>query len=247
MKKSVLNFLMISSVCFSGVALADSSSIDAATNPSIDSHKLSFSDFDWSKGWYVGAGVNRTANNHYELNETLVGTDSYNSDLSSDTKKVGVGALVGWHYNSWLAIEAAYNSYGSDSYKGTESGTSDSTYSSENTQVDYYGMWSTSLVGVLSTPSISGLSLHAKGGVAYFSQNWKETDTVTAGTYESVVLSESSSGGEFTYGFGLEYDYNQFGISFDWMRINLSSSDSYSYGLQDELDQYSLTLLYNFI
>lgn len=245
MKKSILNLLMISSVCFSGFALADSSNIDASSD---SNNKLSFSDFDWSKGWYVGAGINRSANNNYQWNQTANGTYVYESDLSADTQKVGVGALVGWHYNSWLALEAAYNSYGSDSYTGTSSSTYNG-YSSENTQVDYYGMWSTSLVGVLSTPSISGLSAHAKGGVAYFSQNWKETNAVTAGAYQNYEVSESSSGAEFTYGFGLEYDYKQFGISVDWMRIDLGSSANYGYGygLQDDLDQYSLTLLYNFV
>jgi hypothetical protein len=241
MRISILNFLMISSICFSGVALAENSDIDPRTDTSTDSHAMSFSDFNWSKGWYVGAGINRTANNNFNLSYDAVGEYTYESDLSADTQKVGVGVLVGWHYNPWLAFEAAYNSYGSNSYSGTDG---DADYS-ENTQIDYYGMWSGSLVGVLSTPSISGLSAHVKGGAAYFSQNWKGT-TTTEVYSSSYSVSESSSGAEFTYGFGLEYDYKQFGISFDWMRIDLGSSASYDYSLQNDLDQYSLTLLYNF-
>jgi hypothetical protein len=238
MKKSILSTLMATSVLFSGMAFADS-----------DTTAVTVNDTDWSKGWYVGAGINKTANNNYQENSNYNYTDIENYgqySLSADTQKLGFGVLVGKHVNQTFAVEASYNAYGTNSFTGTSSSNYQGTYNAGNQDDNFYGLWSTSLLGVLSSPVVSGFSAHVKGGAAYFSENWKNTFTPTVSNVYSYVDTGSYSGASFSYGFGFQFDYKQFGLSFDWTRIDLNvSTTNYESGAYVP-DQYSVTLLYNF-
>lgn len=221
MKKSVLTSLIAASALFTGVAFAGSYTADAGYT-SADTSAVAGND-SLAQGWYVGLGTNRTAQGKYNLTVA-----NNTQSLSADTQKYGVGVLVGKKLTDMFAIEAAYNSYGTD------------TFSNSAATVDYYGMWSTTVMGVVNSPAWNGLSAHAKAGAAYFSENWK--NTVGAGS-----SSGSYAGANFAYGFGAEYDYKQFGVSADWTRINVGDNNS-SYtdtGIYAP-DQFSLNLLYNF-
>ena len=221
MKKSILTSLIAASALFTGVAFAGSYAADAGYTAA-DTSAMAGNDA-LAQGWYVGLGTNRTAQGKY--NVTVANSTE---TLSADAQKFGLGVLVGKKLTDMFAIEAAYNSYGTN------------TYSNSTSEVDYYGMWSTTVMGVVNSPAWNGLSAHVKAGPAYFSENSK-------GTNGSAVVTGSYAGANLAYGIGAQYDFKQFGVSADWTRINVSSENSnFSDAGVYAPDQFSLNLLYNF-
>jgi hypothetical protein len=127
-----------------------------------------------------------------------------------------------------FAVEFGYNSYGTNSYEANNT-----------TTLNYYGMHSVTAMGVINSPSLDGLTAHLKAGAAYFGENWKNEATGASGSY---------SGANPAFGFGLQYNIDNFGISLDWTRIAVTSGNSATSNDFNDVyapDQYSLTFLYN--
>ena len=223
MKKSILTSLIAASALFTGVAFAGSYTADAGYTAA-DTSAMAGSENDFLQGLYVGVGVNKSATN--TNNETEGANESADDSITSS--KYGYNLLVGRHLNEMFAAELSYNSYGKNE-------TTD-----ENVVTTNDPMWSTMLMGVVSSPAFHGVSVHGKGGVAYSS-------VTTHVTTDNVQTSESQyRGSNFAFGFGAEYDYNQFGVSFDWTRVQTQTSGTN--GSSDSVyipDVYSLNFLYN--
>lgn len=224
MKKSVLTSLIAASALFTGVAFAGSYTADAGYT-SADTSAMAGSENGFLQGLYVGVGVNKSATN---TNTTTTGEDEVAS-TSVNSSKYGYGVLVGRKLTDMFATELSYNSYGKNAYNN-----------SDGSVTTYDPMWSTMLMGVVTSPAFYGISAHAKGGLSY---NSVTTHVDTNG----VEGSESQyRGTNFAYGFGLEYDYDQFGLSFDWTRVQTQSNSTN--GGTDNVyipDVYSLNFIYN--
>lgn len=226
MKKSVLTSLIAASALFTGVAFAGSYTADAGYT-SADTSAMAGSENDLLQGLYVGVGINKSATN---TNTTTTGEDETASG-SVNSSKYGYGVLVGKKLTDMFAAELSYNSYGKNAYN--DSATQTTTYDP---------MWSTMLMGVVNSPAYHGVSVHAKGGVAYTSVT---THVDNSGTESS---ESQYRGTNFAYGFGLEYDFNQFGVSADWTRVQTEASGTNGDSSTSQYvpDVYSLTFLYNF-
>lgn len=219
MRKSLLCSLVAVSTLIAGSAFAGSygsaESYASADNSSIAS------------GWYVGLGVNRGATDTVDVTtKDSVGITTNN--LSVDTSDYGWSLMAGKRVTDMLSVELQYAQYGDETATNTVG----------DVKGSYTDMYSIGVVGVLKTPSWNGVSALAKGGVAYFNEDASLTDVTNA--------SESStySGSNFTYGFGAQYDYNQFGVRFDWSRIDVNSNETGDFLFAP--DQYTLSFLYNF-
>jgi len=217
--------LIAASALFTGVAFAGSYTADAGYT-SADTSAMAGSENSFLQGLYVGVGVNKSATN---TNTTTTGADE-TASTSVNSSKYGYGVLVGRKLSDMFAAELSYNTYGKNAYNNADGSTT-----------TYDPMWSTMLMGVVSSPSFYGMSVHGKGGVSY---NSVTSHVATDG----VEASESQyRGTNLAYGFGLEYDYKQFGLSADWTRVQ-TQSNSTNGGTSTVYvpDVYSLTFLYNF-
>lgn len=224
MKKSILTSLIAASAMFTGVAFAGSYSADAGYTAA-DTSAMAGNSF-FGQGWYAGVGINRTAQNDYTVDAT---STTGSTSLKADTQKIGYDVLVGKKLNDLFAVELGYNTYGTNTF------TNDA-----GAEADFYGMWSTTVMGVVNSPAINGFSAHAKAGAAYFSENSKNT-------IDETTVSSSYSGANFAYGFGAQYDFKQFGVSLDWTRIAVTDNNSnFTDSSVYAPDQYSLNFLYNF-
>lgn len=223
MKKSVLTSLILATAVFTGTAFAGSYTADAGYTAA-DTSAVAGDD-SLSQGWYVGAGINKTAQNNFNENYNQLEVTE-----QADTQKVGFGLLVGKHLNETFAAELGYNSYGTNSF------------TAGSAESNFYGMRSITAFGVANTPSLAGVSAHGKLGAAYFAENWKNTEdgvSVQSGTY---------SGANLAYGFGLQYTFDRFAVSLDWTRIEVQSGNSSTADTTSEIyapDQYSLNFIYN--
>lgn len=225
MKKSVLTSLIAASALFTGVAFAGGYTADAGYTAA-DTSAMAGDESSLGQGWYVGVGVNRSATNSVSATQTNTDGEQVQNSTATSTK-YGFDILAGKKFTDMFAVEASYNSYGRNEF-GTTGTEGNSTYDP---------MWSTMLMGVVSTPAYEGFSAHAKGGLAYYSV----TGTSTDADIDSV--STQYRGTNLAYGLGVEYDYRQFGLSFDWTRIEASDNNA-----ADSIyipDQYSLNFIYN--
>lgn len=220
MRKSLLCSLIAVSTLAAGSAFAGS--YGSAEN-------YASADTSTASGWYVGVGINQSATDTVDVT-TRNALDVTTNSLSVDTDNNGWSILAGKNITDSLAIEVQYAQYGDESATDARSDT---------VTANYTDMYSIGVVGVVKTPSWNGFSALAKGGVAYFNEDSKLT--------ELTGQSESSTynGSNFTYGFGAQYDYKQFGLRFDWSRIDANGNDNVGDFLFAP-DQYTLSLLYNF-
>lgn len=243
MKKSVLTSLIAASAFLSTAVFAGSYAADAgytaADTSAVAGNQNSFLD-----SLYVGVGINRTSdNNQKDTVYSSTGTNTVQTDTG--TQKVGYDFLIGKHFNDMFAIEAGYNTYGTNTFN----------YSADSTNVasnSYYGMWSGTVLGVISSPAYSGFSAHVKLGAAYFSENEK----VSFVDADTAYIKSSYSGFNPAYGFGIQYALDKFEVSLDWTRIDISNStinNSSTNSSNADVgsvsvyapDQLSLNLIYN--
>jgi hypothetical protein len=221
MRKSLLCSLIAASSLVAGTAFAGS--YGSAEN------YASADDSSIASGWYVGAGVNHSATDTVDIT-TRDNVGLTTNSISVDTNDNGWSILAGKNITDSLAIEVQYAQYGDESAQDDVVNAINGTYSD---------MYSLGMVGVLKTPSWNGFSALAKGGIAYFNED--STVSVATGASESSTY----NGTNFTYGFGAQYDYNQFGLRFDWTRIEMTENDNVGDFIFAP-DQYTLSLLYNF-
>lgn len=225
MKKSVLTSLIAASALFTGVAFAGNYGADA-NYTAADTSAMAGSESSLGQGWYVGVGVNRSATNSISLTTKNADGEQTNNASATSTK-YGYDVLAGKKFTDMFAVEASYNTYGKNTFGVT--GTEDN--------ATYDPLWSTMLMGVVSTPAYEGFTAHAKGGLAYYSVTGTQTGAASS-TNDSQYR-----GTNLAYGLGVEYDYRQFGLSFDWTRIDASQNNA-----GDDVyvpDQYSLNFIYN--
>jgi hypothetical protein len=219
MKKSVLTSLIAASALFAGVAFAGGYTADAGYTAA-DTSASAGNANSLLDGLYVGVGVNHSAEN--ESKKTF--NDVTTSEL--DTSNYGWSALVGKNLNDIFAVELSYNSFGKNTFTNTLGEVS----------ADYYQLWDTSVVGVINSPSFSGFSAHAKAGAAYLSEKGKTG-------IEGVTL-ETSSATTLVYGLGLQYNFDRFGLSFDWTRFQNNSNQNTTSGDLYVPDQFGLNFIY---
>ncbi len=219
MKKSILTSLIAASALFTGVAFAGSYTADAGYTAA-DTAALAASENNFLQGLYVGVGVNRAAADSASY-YTVDG-----DEVSTGKQNMGGGLFVGRKFSDMFAVELGYNVYGKNTFTNSEN---------EASQEDYQ-MTSTTLMGVVNSPSFNNISAHGKIGAAYYNQATKQTD---ADGNELSLANYSAA--DLAFGFGLQYNINQFGVSLDWTRIQPGQNSSI-----DIPDQFGLNFIYNF-
>lgn len=218
MKKSVLTSLIAASALFAGAAVAGNYADEAyATTPAASTESL-------MQGWYVGAGVNHTANTTAKQENDTTGVES---DL--ETTDYGWNIFVGRNFTESFAFELGYSSYGDNTFENA-AGT---------TTANYYNTWAVTALGKVISPSFYGVSAYLKAGVAYLNQESKVLET--EGTQDSQY-----STGTLAYGFGLQYNYDRFGVALDWLRFQNNNTNDVVGNSMYFPDEYSLNLMYNF-
>ncbi len=218
MKKSVLTSLIAASALFTGVAFAGSYTADAGYT-SADTSAMAGSENSFLQGLYVGVGVNRTANDKSDVTVDDV-------QLSAGKQNFGGGFFVGRKFSDTIAVEFGHNFYGKNTYTTTGS----------DAQQDNYQMRSTTLMGVINSPAFNNVTAHLKVGAAYYNQVTKNTDA--SGAELSVVKYSAT---DLAFGFGLQYNIDQFAVSIDWTRIQPNTDSNVSIP-----DQFGLNFMYNF-
>src|SRR5690606_4684406 len=110
----------------------------------------------------------------------------------------GGNAFVGYHVNKYFGTELGFDVLGQNKWKVTntsDEGTVNSTLKETN-------RWNIHFVGNAYLPVASWFSPFAFFGAAYLNTNWKDGSATV----------EKYSGLGITYGAGLEFSYQQFGV-----------------------------------
>jgi opacity protein-like surface antigen len=200
-------------------------SILVASSAFADHH---MADSSIAPGWYVGAGVNRSSLETMDVTTTVGGGDS--TTVQIDSRHYGWSVLAGKNITKLFAVEAQYTKFGNNTVNDD----------AENLSVNVTDTYSYGFTGVLKSPSWNGFSFLAKGGVAYLSE--KSDATIASSGVEQTT---AYNGAGLTYGVGAQYDYNQFGVRFDWSAMDVNDSEEVnSYVFAPET--YTLSVLYNF-
>lgn len=222
MKKSVLTSLIAASALFTGVAFAGSYTADAGYTAA-DTSAMTSETNSFLQDLYVGVGFNKSATS---TNTETQGVDE-TADDNITSSKYGFNLLLGKHLNETFAAELSYNSYGKNEY------------TDETVVTTYSPQWSTMLLAVVNSASYHGVSAHAKLGASYNSVT-THVDT------DGVQTSESQyRGANPAFGFGVQYNYDQFGLSLDWTRVQTQASGTNGDESAYIPDVYSLNFIYN--
>jgi len=196
MNKSIVALAIAGSLAVSLSAFANKG---AEYQPNHNHHN----NLDWSKGWYIGAGVNGNA----ESTMNLQGPSDVFSTVLTDLTEVeqtagnaGFDLYVGRHVSKHWAVELGYTWLGDQFFDG------------EVLEVDTYGIelqqWNIHLVGVGYLSIGEYVNLFAKGGVAYYYSKQEYEDEITGADLGSDTLNTMA----LTYGAGIELALNNWGI-----------------------------------
>jgi hypothetical protein len=177
-------------------------------------HHKHHNNLDWSKGWYIGAGVNGNAQATMELNGTPHVFNHYLPETFSDAQvkstanDLGFDAYVGRQVSRHWAVELGYTWLGNQFFNGYEFFDGAKNYEIEVQQ------WNAHLVGIGKMPVGHYVNVFFKGGVAYFSSEQEFTNEI-----ESFTVTDSTRGMTLTYGAGIELAMHHWGIRGEYNRI----------------------------
>lgn len=185
---------------------------------------------DWSKNWYIGAGINTDAKFTFnaDFDDTLDGTSD---KFESSSNNVGFDAYLGREVNEHLAVEFGYTYIGDVNFDGT--------VSDVKVEEATVKQWDVDLVGVGRWAIGEYFNLMIKGGIAWY-DNHQEVKLLSTGVAEK----EDFDGFALTYGGGLEVAWDQFAVRGDYTVIRPAES------MQDTLyisDLVGLSLIYKFM
>lgn len=179
-------------------------SLSAFANKGAQYHEHHNNDLDWSKGWYVGAGVNSNAEGTMNLNgspevfDHISGMSSMD-EVEQNGNNVGFDLYVGRDINKHWAVELGYTYVGTINFDGEIAG-----IVVEEIEVK---QWNMHLVGIGKLPIGEYFNVFAKGGAAYFSSS-QEFETVSSGAEVTDTIHTMA----LTYGAGIEVTWNHWGI-----------------------------------
>jgi hypothetical protein len=168
-------------------------------------HHKHHDNLDWSKGWYIGAGVNGNAQSTMGLNGTPHVFNHYfpvtftATEVEQSTSDVGFDAYIGRQVSRHWAVELGYTWLGNQFFTvetdGAETG---------NIEVQ---QWNAHLVGVGKLPIGEYFNVFAKGGVAYFSSEQEISDD-----FALTSVTDATRTMALTYGAGIEVAWDNWGI-----------------------------------
>jgi hypothetical protein len=159
---------------------------------------------DWSKGWYIGAGVNGNAESTMNLNGSPEVFDHYLesagiSEVEMSTTDIGFDAYIGRDISKHWAVELGYTWLGNQFFDA------------EISEVEYYDVevqqWNAHLVGIGKLPIGEYFNVFAKGGVAYFSSTQEFENEFTG-----VEATDTIHTMALTYGAGIEVTWDNWGV-----------------------------------
>lgn len=194
-------------------------SLSAFANKGADykPHHHHHDNLDWSKGWYIGAGVNGNAestmgyNGSPEVFEGQLG-DSFSGEVELGESNVGFDAYVGRKVSKHWAVELGYTWLG------------DQTFDVEESELEVYDLeveqWNVHLVGIGYLPVGEYVNVFVKGGAAYFSTTQElETEAADVDVNTSTLHTMA-----LTYGAGIELAWDNWGIRGEYNVIWPTSS-----------------------
>jgi opacity protein-like surface antigen len=167
-------------------------------------HHKHHDNLDWSKGWYIGAGVNGNAQATMGLNGSPKVFDHYFpndfvTEYEQTTSDVGFDAYIGRQVSRHWAVELGYTWLGNQFFEGEYLET-------EVIQAEVQ-QWNAHLVGIGKLPIGEYFNVLAKAGAAYFSS--EQEFTFTDGTASATDTTHTMA---LTYGAGIEVAWDNWGI-----------------------------------
>ena len=187
--------------------------------------------FAADNGFYIGVDVGQVktnygnATNNFGIKFDTVGNSGNLQDLGPGAPSVnssGLGGNIyfGYQYNHYLATEAGYTYMPSVNLLNKETASVGSVTATGDLTLDEQAG---DLVEKFMLPiASSGITLFAKGGIAYITAREKANLTVTGIGPTPIQFSDADTVNAFrpTYGAGISYDFtNSFTGNISWQRI----------------------------
>ena len=190
-----------------------------------------------SNPWYVGVGVNHSADISAKLK------DSDGDTLNLNDSGVGYNVFVGYQANHYFGTELGLTSQGDDTYKTKTTGGA-----TVKKALRLKNRWNLHFVGTATLPVTDWFSPYVFGGVAYANSN-----STSKATNTSTGVKDDYTGFGLIYGAGLAFNFNQFGVRVNYTRLDATSNgfDTSAVGtvtstLPQNNDYISLDVLYRF-
>lgn len=177
-----------------------------------DNSIFSNTDINNYRYWYVGGGVNYSA----ETRNEMTGTNNYKLTLASNN--IGGSIFAGFRANQYFALELGGVWLGESKYNLR---TSTSGGQTVNDAVSLDGQYNVHIVGNFYFPLTSWFEPYAFGGVTYSNSR---IDVATVGTDTGFTETDSAFG--LLYGAGLQFNIEHFIIRASYTRQNLQDSNS---------------------
>lgn len=225
--KSLINpALFVCSIALSLPALANKGAAytEKPSTPSTDN-------LDWSKGWYIGLGINNDGIFSEDVTgvSSLIGFTTDEVDLSNSN--IGFDVYLGREISKYWAVELGYTYVGNLDVNGeTDEGLIQSATVKQ---------WNVHAVGLGRLPLGEHFDFMIKGGPAWYFNSEKFEDVAT-----DLTVHSKYRGFALTYGAGLEVFWDQFVVRADYTMISPPNN------IQDDFwvtDIAGLSFIYKFI
>lgn len=226
-------------------SLAMSLSAFASSGPGASHHGSHEDNMDWSKGWYVGAGINGDATNTANLvgrdpavfangSNTAGGITAAPSEFEQTSNNIGFDVFVGRDVSRHFAFEVGYTWVGNVEFE-TE-------VTEDEVDEITVQQWNVHAVGVVKMPVGEYFTVFGKGGIAYLSsvhEISKNEDLPTA-----VNSDETLNTFALTAGAGMEVAWDQFGVRGEYNVLLPSETARNDFYISDVV---SLNVFYKFM
>lgn len=226
MKPMIAPTLLVCSLFMTLPALANKGADYKAPQPESSPYNL-----DWSKGWYIGAGVNADALTFFDVNGTTIPAAFSTDKVEINSNNAGFDVYIGREVNRYWAAEFGYSYVGNVDLKGITDGVKE--------QTAYARQWNLHAVGIGRLPLGYHMNFMYKGGLAWYFNSGKFLDIPT-----DVVSHNRYRGFALTYGAGLEVTWDQFVLRGDYTFMSPPEN------IQDDFlvtDLMGVSLIYKFI
>jgi hypothetical protein len=193
-------------------------------------HK-STDNLDWSKGWYIGVGVNADSEFITNTNGASLPIGFTTDKVRYDSNNTGFDVYIGREISPYWAAEFGYSYVGNIDFTGETDHVHEQTASVRQ--------WNVHTVGLGRVPLGYHMNFMYKGGLTWYYNSGKfhdlTLDEITHNKYRGFAL---------TYGAGLEVTWDQFALRGDYTFISPPSN------IQDDFwisNLIGVSMIYKFI
>lgn len=188
--------LLLAGLVASGSVMATAAPAAAPVSilPTLDTHNS-------PHGWYAGAGAVMPESINVKIHHS-----NNNSNLALDNSPFGFSLLAGYRLTPFFGSEGGYTYLSETTWRDRD----DNTTLKANQNFKFY------YDGLVFLPIASGFELFGKAGLSFIHQNNDCTD--------HGIRTQQVNSFALNYGVGMGYNYQQYGVSFDYTKYQPSTN-----------------------